>query len=73
MYVITVLFIIQQMGIKGASILCIHKPFDLCAGMVVDAMHCVFLGVMAKTMTTFWFGVSHRLKPFSVRRKVCHA
>lgn len=49
-----------------------HKPFDLhvCAGMTVDIMHCVFLGIMAKTLITFWFGVSHRLKPFSAWRKV---
>ena len=29
------------MGIKGASILCAHKPFDLVKGMVIDTMQCV--------------------------------
>ena len=38
------------MGIKGASVLCAHKPFDLVKGTVIDSMHCVFLGVMSKTL-----------------------
>lgn len=58
------------MGIKGASILCMHKPFDLSAGMVVDVMHCVFLGVIARTLMKLWFGVTHQAKPYSIRRKV---
>ena len=27
------------MGIKGASILSSHPPFDMCAGVVIDMMH----------------------------------
>ena len=38
------------MGIMGISVLAAHPPFDLVKGVVVDAMHCVFLGVMAKTL-----------------------
>ncbi len=58
------------MGIKGASILCSHGHFDLSTGMVIDVMHCVFLGVMAKTLMGFWFGTGNRTAPFSIRRKV---
>ena len=57
------------MGIKGASILSSHMPFDMCAGVVIDMMHCVFLGVIGKSLMKFWFGSSHA-KPFSLRRKV---
>ena len=58
------------MGIKGASILSSHLPFDMCAGVVIDMMHCVFLGVIGKSLMKFWFGSSHHAKPFSLRRKV---
>ena len=37
------------MGIKGASILSSHLPFDMCAGVEIDMMHCVFLGVIGKS------------------------
>ena len=59
------------MGIKGASILRAHEPFDLVKGTVIDSMHCVFLGVMSKTLIPLWFNVGHRLEPYSIRRKVC--
>lgn len=58
------------MGIKGASVLCVHRPFDLGTGFVIDAMHCVFLGVMSKQLLPFWFGVAHRTKPFNIRKRV---
>ena len=57
-------------GIKGASVLCAHKHFDLCKGVVIDVMHCVFLGVVAKGLMNFWFNVAHRSAPYSIRRKV---
>lgn len=38
--------------------------------IIIDAMHCVFLGVMSKTMVPYWFGVAHRSKPFNIRGKV---
>ena len=46
--------------------------FDLCAGMVIDVtyMYCVFLGVMEKSLTGFWFGVTCRGSPFSTRKLV---
>lgn len=58
------------MGITGISVLAAHPPFDLVKGVVVDAMHCVFLGVMAKTLIPLWCDTTHRFKPFSIRRKV---
>ena len=58
------------MGIKGATVLCTHRSFDLVNGVVIDSMHCVFLGVIGKTLMTFWYGVAHRSKPFNIRRKV---
>ena len=42
---------------KGASALLAHKPFDLSVGPVIDVMHCVFLGVIAKTLMGFWFTI----------------
>lgn len=56
------------MGIKGVSVLSLHPPFDICAGVVVDMMHCVFLGVIGKNLMKFWFGSAHHAKPFSLRR-----
>ena len=58
------------MGITGISVLAAHPPFDLVKGVVVDAMHCVFLGVMAKTLIPLWCDTTHRFKPFSIRRNV---
>ena len=58
------------MGIKGASVLCTQPSFDLCTGVVIDVMCCVFLGVMEKSLMGFWFGVSHRGSPYSIKSKV---
>lgn len=62
---------LQVKGIKGASILCSHRPFDLCTGVVIDVMHCVFLGVIGKGLMKYWFSSGFHGKPFSLRRKVC--
>jgi hypothetical protein len=51
------------MGIKGASVLCTQPSFNLCTGVVVDVMHCVFLGVIEKTLMGFWFGSGRRGSP----------
>ena len=58
------------MGIKGASVLCTQPSFNLCAGVVIDVMHCVSLGLMEKTLMGFWFSASHRGSPYSIRTKV---
>lgn len=65
----TIIIIIdtQVMGIKGASVLCTQQSFDLSTGVVVDVMHCVFLGLVEKTLMGFWFGASF---PYSIRTKV---
>ena len=60
----------QVKGIKGASVLCTQRSFDLSTGVVIDVMHCVFLGLVEKTLMGFWFGASHRGSPYSIRRKV---
>ena len=69
-YRVRLLFSVQEKGVKGASVLCSHKHFDLSTGMVIDVMHCVFLGIMARLLMKFWFDVSHHSSPFSIRRKV---
>ena len=40
-------YISQEKGVKGASVLVAHKHFNLCAGAVIDVMHCVFLGIIS--------------------------
>ena len=60
----------QVMGIKGASVLCTQPSFDLSTGVVIDVMHCVFLGLVEKTLMGFWFGASRRGYPYSIRTKV---
>ena len=55
------------MGITGISVLAAHP---LVKGVVVDAMHCIFLGVMAKNLISLWCETTHRFKPFSIWRKV---
>ena len=44
---------------KGASVLVAH-----------NVMHSVFLGVMAKTLMSFWFDAAHRSNAYSIRQKV---
>lgn len=61
----------QVKGIKGASGLTAHKHFNLSTGVVIDVMHCVFLGLLDKTLMNFGFGVSHSSSPFSIRKTVC--
>jgi hypothetical protein len=56
-------YISQEKGVKGASVLVAHKHFNLCAGAVIDVMHCVFLGVIAKTLMGFWLDSRHRTAP----------
>ena len=58
---------------KGASVLLAQKHFDLSVGAVIDVMHCIFLGVMAKTLMGLWTDIAHCASPFSIRRKVKQA
>jgi hypothetical protein len=56
-------------GIKGASIFCVHKPFDLSKGFAIDDLHVLFLGVTGNLLN-YWFGDSHKRKPHSIANKV---
>ena len=58
------------MAIKGASVLCTQPSFNLYTGVVIDVMHCVFLGLMEKSLMGFWFGASHRGSPYTIKSKV---
>ena len=52
------------------SLLSRHKHFNLTNGVVIDVMHCVFLGVVGKTLMKYWLDTAYRTAPFSIRRKV---
>ena len=56
-------------GIKGPTVLAIHKPFNLSDGFVVDALHNVFQGI-TKQLLSFWFSKQHAKKDFSLRKMV---
>jgi len=60
---------LQVKGVKGASILALHSPFNLCRGVVIDSLHCLFLGVVLQLLK-LWFDKAHRKKPHSIRNKV---
>ena len=56
---ITSLF--QCKGVKNATVLALHKPFDICRGMVIDVLHCLFLGVSLKLLN-LWFSKDTRME-----------
>ena len=56
-------------GIKGASIFCAHKLFDLSKGFAIDDLHILFLGI-TENLLNYWFGDSHKRKPHSIANKV---
>ena len=60
----------QVKGVKGACILSTHVHFDLSRGAVIDVMHCVFLGIVAKSFMKYWFDPIHRLGAYSIKGKV---
>ena len=55
--------------LQSANILAVHQPIDICRGVVIDSLHCVYLGVTYK-LITLWFGKESRNKNFSIRLKV---
>ena len=69
MYIVYIYFF-QVMGVKGASILCIHRPFDLSKGVAIDDLHVIFLGTVSDLLN-YWFDERFKTKPFSIYRKVC--
>lgn len=56
-------------GIKGPSWLLFLEHFDIVAGMGIDYMHGVLLGVQ-KFLLKLWFGDSYSKEPFSFRHLV---
>jgi hypothetical protein len=56
-------------GVKGASVLCLHHPFDLARGCVIDNLHTLYLGVTL-TQLKLWFGKADKQKGFSIYNKL---
>ena len=57
--------VLSVMGVFCVSILCLHKPFDLINGFVIDDLHCLFLGV-TKTLLPPWFDGKYRSCGFRI-------
>ena len=49
--------------------LCLHKPVDLVKAVVVDDLHCLFLGV-SKLLISLWFSKTYRSFDFYIGEKV---
>ena len=49
--------------------LSIQSSLELPPAMVIDDLHCIYLGV-TKLLLNLWFGKKFRMKDFSIRRKV---
>lgn len=47
----------------------IHHPLQLPPAMVIDDLHCVYLGV-TKHLIKLWFNTEYRHASFSIRNKV---
>ena len=66
---VPLLILMQVKGIFGASVLCLHKPLNLVKAVVIDDLHCLFLGV-TKHLITLWFGDKYRAFDFYIGEKV---
>lgn len=68
---IRILFLLpmQVKGIKGASILIVHSPFDMVKGVAIDSLHVFFLGVV-QDLLKYWFDKHYRTSSFSIYSKV---
>ena len=51
-------FLLQVCGIKAPSPLLKLPSFDIVSGIAIDAMHCVYLGVV-KQLVGLWFTSKH--------------
>ena len=60
----------QVKGVKGPSILAVHRPFNLVKGVVVDDLHGIYLGV-TRLLLKLWFDKDHRGRDFYIGNKVC--
>ena len=63
--------ITQVKGILGASVLCLHQPLDLIKAVVVDDLHCLFLGV-TKHLISLWFSDKYKSFDFYIGGKVSY-
>ncbi|XP_035662855.1 uncharacterized protein LOC118406704 [Branchiostoma floridae] len=61
--------LVPHKGIKGASVFCLHRPFDLGQGFVVDWMHCAPMGVV-KALINLWLGKPNSKKAFYIGDKI---
>lgn len=57
------------MGVKGCNIFSELLPTSFIESMGIDAMHCIFSGVVKKLME-FWFGYYFRESQFSLHNKL---
>ncbi len=58
-------------GVKGPSVLALHRPFDLARGdRSIDCLHDIHIGV-GKNPLRFWVDKEHKRKEFSVFDQVC--
>ena len=49
-----VIVILQVKSVKGASIFCIHEPFNLVKGTAIYSLHGIFLGVVHYLLKLFF-------------------
>ena len=63
---------LQEKGVKGATVLALHKPYDMSTGIAIDDLHAIFLGVTL-ALLRYWFDPKHRSSVFSIRSQVCCA
>ncbi len=59
----------QVKGIKGATVLFLHRPFDVVKGIGIDSLHIIFLGVVSDLLK-YWFDKQHRTSTYSIYSKV---
>ena len=59
---------VQVQGIKGPNVLSLHPPFQLPWGVIVDDLHCLYLGV-ASHLIELWFD-KYRSKDHYIGQKV---
>ena len=52
------------------SLSTVHKPVDLVKAVVIDDLHCLFLGV-TKLLISLWFSKTYRSFDFYIGGKVC--
>ena len=60
---------LQVKGIKGASVLFLHKLFNVVKGVGIDSLHIVFLGVVSDLLK-YWFDKEHHSSIYSIYSKV---